>query len=189
FRANRFALKEANVFWLSDTPDVAGSNQWGGACIRVAAVVVLIDRTDGTSVGICNTHMDHISAVAREKGARLIRQRLPSYGSNLKWVVMGDFNARPGSVPYQALVGAEPGKITLIDTYAALHPKAGPEAGSFHGYTGKIGEGRIDWILASPEFTALAAAINQSKYRGMYPSDHFAAWADLKCTRAHLRQD
>lgn len=180
FRTNRFILKKADVFWLSDTPEVAGSNQWGGACVRCATVAILIDRTDGTSVGVCNTHLDHISAAAREKGAKLIRQRLSSYGSGLKWVVTGDFNTKPGSAPYVALVGAQAGRLPLIDTFAAVHPSAPPDTASFHGYAESKKESRIDWILAGPALKPLAAGIVQFRYRGRYPSDHWAVWADLK---------
>jgi len=180
YRTSRFILKRAEVFWLSDTPDVAGSNTWGAACVRCATVAVLIDRTDGTSVGVCDTHLDHISAPAREKGARLIRQRLSTYGSGLAWVVTGDFNTRPGSAPHVALVGDEPGRVPLVDTFAAVHPTAPPDTRSFHGYSDSKNQSRIDWILAGPEFTPLAAGINQFQYRGRLPSDHFAVWADLK---------
>jgi len=180
YRTNRFVLKQAEVFWLSDTPEVVGSNTWGAACVRCATVAILIDRTDGTTLGVCNTHLDHISAVAREKGARLIRQRLSSYGHGLKWVATGDFNSPPGSAPHRALVGEETRGLPLADTFAVVYPTAPPDTASFHGYTDDKKASRIDWILASPEFRPLAAGINKSKYRGRYPSDHFAVWADLK---------
>jgi len=188
YRTNRFVLKQAEVFWLSDTPEIPGSNTWGAACVRCATVAILIDRDNETSLGVCNTHLDHISAAAREKGAALIRKRLPTYGKGLPWIVTGDFNSPPGSVPYVALVEPEGSELRLADTFAAVHPSAPPATSSLHGYVEKFKGTRIDWILASPEFKPLAAGINQFKYRGRYPSDHFAVWADLKGKAAPIKR-
>jgi len=180
YRTDRFVLKQAEVFWLSDKPEVPGSNTWHAACNRVATVAVLIDRTDGTSLGICNTHLDHVSAEAREKGAALIKRRLPTYGGAIAWVVTGDFNATPGSQPYKNLVGGS-SSPRLLDTFALVHPNAPAATSSFHGYQENPPEGaRIDWILVTPDFEVLAADICRFKYRGIYPTDHFPVWADLK---------
>lgn len=188
FRTNRFVLKHAEVFWLSDTPEVPGSNTWGADCVRCATVAILIDRDNETSLGVLNTHFDHISATAREKSAELIRKKLPTYGKGLPWIVMGDCNTSPGSPPYLTLVSREGGDPLLTDVFAAANPSAPPDTRSFHGYTDSKKEGRIDWIFASPEFTPLAAGIVQSKYRYRYPSDHFAVWADLKGRGAPIKK-
>jgi endonuclease/exonuclease/phosphatase family metal-dependent hydrolase len=183
YRRGRFVLRDADTFWLSDTPEVAGSNTWGAACNRCATVAVLIDRTDGTSIGVCDTHFDHVSVPAREKSADLIRRRLPTYGAGLPWVVTGDFNSNPHSKPYETMTG-EAGGIRLIDTFATVHPDAPSSTSSFHGYESQPPAGsRIDWILATRQFQPLAGGINQNPYGGVYPSDHFPVWADLKATR------
>jgi len=165
YRTDRFVLRRTETFWLSDTPEIPGSNTWNAACNRVATVAVLTDRTDGTSVGICNTHLDHVSGEAREKGSALIRRKLPAYGEGLAWAVTGDFNARPSSTVYNNLVGGQE-EPRLIDTYAAIHPSAAAR--------------RIDWILVSPQFETLAAGICRFNYRGIRPSDHYPVWADLR---------
>jgi len=180
YRTDRFVLKQAEVFWLSETPDAPGSKSWNSACVRCATVVILIDRTDGTTVGICDTHLDHISAEARANGAQVIRERLPRYGKDVAWVVTGDFNTAPGSAPHVALLDPKVNELRLTDSFAKVHPDAPRDTGSFHGYTGKVGVTRIDWILCGPEFEPLAAGINNHKYRGAYPTDHFPVWADLK---------
>lgn len=187
YRTNRFVVLSAETFWLSDTPELPGSNTWNAACNRVATIAILIDRTDGTSLGICVTHMDHVSEQARRKGSALIRRRIARYGDGLAWVVMGDFNARPGSVPHNNLVGPG-GKVQLLDTFAAANPNAPAETSSFHGYAGRPSPGqRIDWVLATADLQALAAGICKFKYRGIYPSDHFPVWADLKRVGANKK--
>ena len=180
YRTNRFVLKRAEVFWLSETPEVPGSKSWNSACVRCATVAILLDRTDGTTLGVCDTHLDHISAEARAKGAELIRKRLPTYGKDIAWVVTGDFNTAPGSPPYRAMVSPEINDLRLTDTFAKTNPNAPPDTGSFHGYSGKVGTARIDFIFSGPQWEPLAAGINQFKYRGTYPTDHFPVWADLK---------
>lgn len=180
YRTERFVLHSAATFWLSDTPEMPGSNTWGAACNRTATVAILIDRTDGKTLGVCNTHLDHVSGKARDNGSALIRRRLAMYGKNLAWVVTGDFNARPDSRPHENLVGPA-GEVKLVDTFATVHPSAPSATSSFHGYAGKPRAGsRIDWILASPHFEPLAGDINQFEYRGRLPSDHYPVWADLK---------
>jgi len=183
YRTSRFVLKKGGVFWLSETPDVPGSKSWNAACVRCATIAILIDRTDGTSIGICDTHLDHISAEAREKGAQVIRKRLATHGADVAWIVTGDFNATPGSAPYRVMVGSESGSLRLTDTFAAANPNAPKDVSSIHGYKGSLGKSRIDFIFCTPPFTPLAAGINQNQYRGTYPTDHFPVWADLKRSR------
>ncbi len=180
YRTNRFILKTAETFWLSDTPEIAGSNTWGGACVRCATVAILIDRTDGRTVGVCNTHFDHVNAEARAKSGQLVRRRLPEYGKDIAWILTGDFNTTAGSAPYVALTDPKINALRLTDTFAATNPNAPADASSFHGYDGTLGKRRIDFIFCSQEFEPLAAGINQFKYLGRYPTDHFPVWADVK---------
>jgi len=180
FRRDRFVLVDAETFWLSDTPGTPDSNTWGAAFPRTATVGILIDRTDGAPIGVLNTHFDHMGATAREKSAALLQARLPQYGKGLPWVLLGDFNADPGSKPHQTLVG--PGNaLGLIDSFAVLHADAPADTSSFHGYAGQPRAGsRIDWVIVTPGIRPLAGAINQHEYGGMLPSDHYPVWADLK---------
>lgn len=179
FRSDRFTLHTAETFWLSDTPEVAGSNTWGAACNRCATVAILIDRNTGKVFGVCNTHFDHVSQNARDRAAELIARRLPTYGEGLPWIVNGDFNSTPGSKPYETLAG-ENSHAGLLDTMKIKEPIAPLGPSTFHGYTGDVRENnRIDWILTTSDFEVLGTGIGQYKYQGIYPSDHFSIWADL----------
>ena len=68
YRRDRFTPLESGTFWLSETPDVAGSKGWDGACERVATWVVLHDREGGREFLFVNTHLDHVGQVARDEG-------------------------------------------------------------------------------------------------------------------------
>ena len=49
-----------------------------------------------------------------------------------------------------------------------------------HGFTGVATNGRIDWILVTPEFRVLDVSVVHDHEAGRYPSDHFPFWVDLE---------
>jgi hypothetical protein len=68
----------------------------------------------------------------------------------------------------------------LQDTYRNIHPDDAATVGTAHGFDGRAGDGRIDWILHDNDFTTLDAEIVRTSYDGFYPSDHFPITAVLR---------
>lgn len=97
FKKDRFEELESGTFWLSETPEVAGSLGWDGACRRVATWAKLKDNLSGKTILALNTHLDHVGKVARREGINLIFQKVKELGQGAEVIVTGDFNSTPDS--------------------------------------------------------------------------------------------
>ncbi|WP_210571367.1 endonuclease/exonuclease/phosphatase family protein [Streptomyces sp. GESEQ-4] len=172
----RLTPTEYDHFWLSDTPDVIGSNTWGAGFARMVTWVRFRDRHDGgREFYVLNTHFDHASQYARERSAQLIAQRLTGLDRSLPLIATGDFNvAAHKNVVYDTLLDAG-----LVDTWDTAAER-GPLYATFHGYRPLTPNGdRIDWILTTPGVTAHKASINTFAMDGQFPSDHLPVQASL----------
>lgn len=176
YDTRRLAPVEYQHFWLSDTPEVPGSNTWGGGSIRMVTWVRFRDLQDGgRQFYVLNTHLDNVSQYARERSAALIAQRIAGFDQSLPLVVTGDFNvAAHKNTVYDTMLGAG-----LVDTWDTAAER-GELYATFHGYRPLTpGGDRIDWILATPEVTAHRASINTFSLNGQFPSDHLPVQASL----------
>lgn len=185
----RFEAREQGTFWLSDTPEVPGSRSWGNNITRICTWARLRDRQSGVCFYMFNTHLDHQSQPARELGAELIAQRMGRRAHPDPLILTGDFNAGEGNPVVRYLKGqipAVPAKQgacavvpALVDTFRVLHPDA-KVVGTFNRFAGNRNGEKIDYVLASPEWTVAEAAIVYDNTDGRYPSDHFPVKAVLR---------
>lgn len=179
YRTARFTAVASGTFWLSETPDVAGSQSWDSSLPRIATWARLRDRQAGDrELLMLNTHFDNKGPQARREAARLIRAFLAKQGAGLPLIVTGDFNAEPGSEPYRALHDAGGDGVTLIDAYALTHPDKSEPEGTTNAFK-TAGTRRIDWIFGSPHFGVTAVTIDRHREGPLFPSDHFPVNATL----------
>ncbi|MEV5874638.1 endonuclease/exonuclease/phosphatase family protein [Streptomyces sp. NPDC052101] len=179
YDTRRLAPQEYDHFWLSDTPDVIGSNTWGGGSVRMVTWVRFRDLQGGDrEFCFLNTHLDNRSQKARARAAALIAQRIAGFDRSLPLVVTGDFNvAAHKNAVYDTMLGAG-----LVDTWETAAER-GELYGTFHGYKPLRPDGdRIDWILATPGVTAHQVSINTFSLDGQFPSDHLPVQASLALT-------
>jgi endonuclease/exonuclease/phosphatase family metal-dependent hydrolase len=171
-------------FWLSTTP-LRHSAAWATACIRSAqwARFQFVSASQGNPASflLLNTHLDHISKLARVEGAKLIMEQLASIAlPNEPLILTGDFNCDPGTPPYQVFTDAG-----LSDSFLAAGQQDGPDSYTFHGFMGsdrKHKQGwieRIDWVLTRGA-TAQQCTIIRDQAPPHYPSDHYPVLADLR---------
>jgi endonuclease/exonuclease/phosphatase family metal-dependent hydrolase len=182
WRKARFEKTDGGHFWLSKTPEKAGSKAWDTSLPRMATWVRLKDAKGGKPVLLLNTHFDHKGKVARVESARLIREKVVELGKGCSVIVTGDFNAGEGSDPYQALFGPR-GKeeSPVLDSYRVAHPKKGEAEGTTTGFRAGPSKGsRIDWIGVSRDWKVIAAGIDRTEKGGRTPSDHFPVTATLR---------
>lgn len=174
YAVDRLTPVADGVSWLSDTPDVAGSNTWGARCVRMVTWACFRDAVTGREFGVVNTHLDHISERARQRSTALIRDRIAAFDGRPA-VLTGDFNtpAGAGSPTYRLLTD----DAGLVDAWTAA-PTHGPQYGTWHDY-GPVVEGgpRIDWILVTPGIKVEAVAADPFTDGGRYPSDHLPVQA------------
>jgi endonuclease/exonuclease/phosphatase family metal-dependent hydrolase len=173
YRKDRLRLRESGNFWLSDTPEIAGSRTWGNIYPRMVTWARFERVADGARFTLFNTHLPYRDEdePARLRGAELIRARLDQLDENEMVILTGDFNTTPDS-PVHATLAAR-----LTDAWIAAPQRTGPEA-TFHGFTGQAKQ-RIDWIL----FRGLAvksAKTVTTQTDGRYPSDHFPVIVELE---------
>ena len=103
YRKSRFEALKKGTFWLSETPEVPASKSWGTACTRVCSYLILRDRRTGRKFCFANTHTDHVSALAREKGMLLIIERMKAFGEGVPIIFTGDHNCRETEAPAVAV--------------------------------------------------------------------------------------
>lgn len=175
-RKERFEVLDSGQFWLSDTPDVKYSKSWDSSLPRVATWLRLKDKqSDNREFLFANTHFDHRGVEARRNSAALLRQRLAEMASDRPIIVTGDFNCGEGSEPWTELLSGG----RLHDSFREFHQKKSDNEGTFHGFTGKPGQKRIDWILTTKEFAPHESSIDSTNDNGRFPSDHFPVTTKL----------
>lgn len=175
YDARRLTLLWWDQYWLSDTPRLAGST-WDHVYPRVVTWARFRDERTGRDLLHVNSHLDHESADARERGARVVLDEIRAAG--LPAVFTADTNApAAASAPYDVLV-TDGG---LLDTWRTAEERLTPEVGTFPDYGAPVPGGeRIDWILASGGTEVLAAGINTWRRDGRWPSDHTPVQALLR---------
>jgi endonuclease/exonuclease/phosphatase family metal-dependent hydrolase len=174
FHRPEAAAEEVGHFWLSETPDVPGSSSWGSSLPRMCTWVRL--RLAGGQRLLCyNTHLDHQSAEARERGIRLICARLFArrQEDGLPALLLGDLNATPDSAVVRFL-REESG---LVDSFGALG--GADPGGTFHAFRGGGGP-TIDYIFGTPDLAFAETAVCREPVAGRHPSDHHPVAATVR---------
>ncbi|WP_336868978.1 endonuclease/exonuclease/phosphatase family protein [Sphingomonas sanguinis] len=173
YRTDRLTLIDQGDFWLSDTPEVVGSQSWGTDLPRLASWAVFETREAKPHRFLfVDTHLPHRDqdGEARDKAARLILSRLPDLAKGLPLVLAGDMNARPDTAAYRTFAGA------LTDAWGSAKRREGPVL-TFHDFTGTP-DRRIDYLFLRG-FKADTVTTDTYHQGKVYPSDHFPIEATL----------
>jgi endonuclease/exonuclease/phosphatase family metal-dependent hydrolase len=180
YNKTKFKLLEAGDFWLSDTPEVAGSRSWGNLLPRMATRVLLEDVVTGAKLYHFNTHFDHLIPRSRSKSAELLARRIAGRKLTVPVVVTGDFNTSQLGSVHATLAPPEPGATALRDACDIALAREGQRLSTFHHWKGPVNGGkRIDWILASGDFACSKWQVITTQENGMWPSDHFPVVSEL----------
>jgi endonuclease/exonuclease/phosphatase family metal-dependent hydrolase len=187
FDPSRLELLDSGGFWLSGTPE-RYSASWRTRVVRSANWACFRLSETGLSFVHLNTHLDHVSRLARVEGSGLILRKLAELREDEQPVVLtGDFNCRPGTLVYHNFVEAG-----FVDTYLAAGNEDGRDANTFHAFKGAryrearpgLGPRRIDWILLrDPRRRVRVGSClilrDREEESGVYPSDHYPVLAEL----------
>ena len=177
YRTARLEPLAFDHFWLSDTPEVIGSKTWGPKLARMVTWVKFRDRQTKREFIFVNTHFDHQVQAAREKSARLIRERVAKFDAKLPVLFVGDFNAAADT--NQAYVILTEDKF-FTDTWATARERVNEGIGTLNGFKALQKDGpRIDWILGRGAVTADRLEIVPFSRDGHFPSDHCPVVAKL----------
>lgn len=172
YRKDRLRVLASGDFWLSPTPEKPASISWHMSLPRMVTWAEFEILGSGTRFLFFNTHFPHRDSdeAARQKCARLLACRIALQDENTPILLTGDFNAPAGGPAYSLLTPP------LSDARLSAERHSGPE-GTFHGFTGKPGAARIDWILYRAPWNVLSVETITSHQDALYPSDHFPVLA------------
>src|SRR5262249_5421764 len=135
FRKNRFDLIDKSTIWLSPTPDEVGSQGWDAALPRIASWLTLKDRESDAIFFVINTHFDHRGAQARAESAMLLVRSLREKFSEHPVILTGDFNTKPNTPPYNALIGSDAGgRRVFLDSYEHSARKPDGPKSTWNGF-------------------------------------------------------
>ena len=192
WRPERLEAVASGGFWLSETPE-RYSASWDTRCLRAANWVRFRCRDGGADFLHLNTHLDHVSELARVEGSKLLLRQLDQLAAgDLPVILTADFNCNPTSAAYRLY--REGG---FVDAYLAAGDGDGPGSNTFHGFAGRqhdprvaLNDGRIDWVLVrdsrdgARRFQVRSCAIVRDAAPPLYPSDHYPVLAELRLEAA-----
>lgn len=180
YNTARFKVIRSGTFWLSETPNKAGSTAWFANLPRIVTWVKFRDKASGDAFYVFNTHLDHASQDARNKGSQLIMQKINEMSEGLPVILSGDFNDKPESAPYNNIVKSGSGVIMTDARLVSEYPPHGPTftyvGWDFIGVPGKI----IDYIFVNDKVKIFQHAVLGDNIDGVYPSDHLPLLIELE---------
>ncbi|MCU0458232.1 MAG: endonuclease/exonuclease/phosphatase family protein [Bacteroidales bacterium] len=187
FRRDKFRLREMQSFQLSETPEIIGSGPEVNPRMVTWVRMALINRPAEGEAGpypqdyrghwentrefyVFNTHYfdGRKDSLARLNASRLILRRINALDRFGSWTperpvfLLGDFNCRPGSPPYNVLVGDR----NSYDSDLLSN--------SF------VDQTRIDWILYKGNLKVLKYEVVDYNVNGVYPSDHKPIYVEFE---------
>jgi endonuclease/exonuclease/phosphatase family metal-dependent hydrolase len=171
YRTAKLEALDFNHFWLSDTPSVVGSATWGNTDKRMVTWAKFRERSSQKEFFVFNTYLDNRVQEAREKSARLIRDRVQALKTSLPVFLIGDFNAVAGQNPVYHILTE--GDHHFMDSWTAAPKRTGEGLGTVNGFKEPVKNGlRIDWVLFQGPAKPLASEIVTFAKGGQFPSDH-----------------
>lgn len=180
FRKERYDLVRSKTFWLSETPEVAGSQAWGANLPRIVTWAELVDKKSHEHLFFFNTHFAHDSDSARIRSSSLLLGRADSISDGFPFIITGDFNMLPTSKGYQILTGPAESVPLMKDSYGISEKKPGGPGYTYNGYSDKEGSGRIDYVFVKNGMKVLDHRTFIKKERGVFISDHWPVQAIVR---------
>ncbi|WP_159800419.1 endonuclease/exonuclease/phosphatase family protein [Flavobacterium sp. MK4S-17] len=172
---NKYKVVRQSTFWLSQTPEKP-SLGWDAAYNRICTYGLFENIKTKQRLWVFNTHFDHVGETARMESARLILSKIQELNEqNLPFVLTGDFNLEPESVPIQLITGE------LYDAKNVSPFTYGPQ-GTFNAFEfNKPVTRRIDYIFIPKKGIEVKKyAVLSDSDNCRYPSDHLPVYAELE---------
>ena len=168
---DKYDAVESGTFWLSKTPEKAGSRDWGSACNRICTWAVLENKETGARYVHFNTHLDHISGEARKHQMAVLLEKVKEFVGVYPVVLTGDLNDLEDSDMYR--------EAAALLTDARRTAPVTDTQDTFHNYGGIVPMGLLDYVFVSEEVAPLVFHVIDDKINGKYLSDHYGVYVDL----------
>ena len=174
YRKDRFELIKGGTFGLSEKPDVPGYKSWKTVCPRIATWGLFKDKKTGKEFIYYNTHLDHVSELARINGIKLLVRHARENAKGKPLIISGDFNAKPTSETY-----ATAESLLNNTEKVSLTPHTGPVQ-TFHGFGRYVRTYPIDFIFVSDDIQVFFHKTIDTKFPEGFTSDHYPVATGLK---------
>jgi endonuclease/exonuclease/phosphatase family metal-dependent hydrolase len=174
YRKDTLRLLGNGDFWISETPEIAGSSSW--EIIRPRQVTWgLFETACSARFQMFNTHFPYrkVEQEARWKTAELILGRIAALDPALPVILTADFNSPAGGEIHELLTRC------LRDAWLETQRRIGPE-GTLNGFGKLSGDRRIDWILFRAPWLVRHMETAAGSRDGLYPSDHYPVVAEFE---------
>lgn len=179
YKKSRLKVIRSGTFWLSETPEIAGSRGWDAACNRVVTWAEFKDKVTGRHFMFFNTHFDHMGEVARVESAQLINHKIVELANRLPVILTGDFNVPAKHRAYKILTFPE-NEYVLTDSRLKAENHTGPDFSWVSFDPGYKETELIDFIFSTLDTEILSSSIFDFRNSGKYLSDHLPVTAVLK---------
>jgi len=172
----QFTIIQSNDFWLSLTPEIPDSSSFSSAFPRLCTWTKIGHQDLSKPFFIFNCHLDHIKHFTREKQTEVLVEQIKIINNlNYPFLLMGDFNEGPQHNVRKIIMKSF---NNLYDPWDKLKIK---EEGTHHKFTGdNSNTERIDWILATNDFSPKKISLEKYNENNIWPSDHFPVKAEFK---------
>lgn len=176
YRKQRFKILECKTFWLSETPDAAGSKGWDAAFPRIVTFAKFRDNRSKKTFYHFNTHFDHMGVKARLESAKMIIGRIKNASGGAQSILTGDLNVKEDTEAYKTLAAADSG---LKDArYTSINGHFGGNS-SFNAFKEMQPGNKIDYIFVTPGIRVFEHGILSDNWDGLWASDHLPVLAEV----------
>lgn len=170
YKKDKYNAVDWGTFWLSKTPEKAGSKDWDSNNVRICTWVLLENKQTGERYVHLNTHLDHISEEARENQMKVLLTKVNEFVGEYPIVLTGDFNDVTGSPMYNI--------VTEVLKDSSFIAPVTDSKYTYHAY-GEA-ESKIDFVFVSDDVTPLVYHVIDDKIDDTYLSDHYGIYVDMK---------
>jgi len=169
----RFDMARTKTFWLSETPEIAGSQAWGAGLPRIVTWIELVDKKTHDHLFFFNTHFAHDSDSARIMSSKLLLVKADSIAADFPFIITGDFNQLPTSNCYVKHTAPTESIPLIRDSYIISDDNPDGPGYTFNGFSDRQGSGRIDYIFVKDGMKVLEHSTIVIKENNVYISDHW----------------
>lgn len=160
YKKDRIRCLASGTFWLSETPEVAGSKGWDAKYPRICTWGRFKDLKSGKKFWMFNLHMDHRGVEARRQSCHLVLEKVKQMCGKQPYILVGDFNVDQKNEIYNII--ADSG--VFHDSYQTAQVRFA-ETGPMNYFKPDFKtDRRIDHVFLSPKLKALDYAVLTYSY-------------------------
>jgi len=160
FYLQKHSKIKSRTYWLSDTPNLPGSKHPDAYFPRIYTTLTI--DIDNQLYEIVNTHLSHVSDVARIDGMKAIIEYYKET-SIKNFILMGDFNAHPDQGVNEI----------ITEDLKSCWDNYQEDTLTFHNFSDQTVGLPIDYIFSSKNINILKTTIHRNKINNKFLSDHY----------------